>query len=579
MGYSPSSSLKTRRRGCRLSASVIIVPFVIGLVIVYAAYARHLRFPHNPSAFPSPLRSPEGEDSPWDTNLTTINDALLRTWGLGSRLSMDVFNASCLVYSHTTEEPLYGTVTTEDLRRFHQRKDVLVGLTSFLGKARPSIPTVLEPLEEDTDDEYQDRDKRGVWKWDRPGARALKSAVVRRERPCVAWWAFTGCTSEVRDPYRDLSCTQRVRSETSGLCVCSRGLKIPTHCGSRVTCSAVCRASLSGGTSEPYKPIPLSSYPSSPAKPRGVMITLTTSSRLPYLLRTLHSLPRPLPHPYILFNNRPFTRGFRATVEKVLCRTGSVSFEVIPAAHWDVPDHIDRTHLYNRLRHYANDSLYTSIPHMTSLAYRQMCRWFSGPFALHPALAPYDYYWRVDDDTKYFCSFPLDPILAVHAAGATLGYATAVLEIMATVPSLMTTILAYLQKHGRPFPPRAFLEGDNATYTGCHVWNNFAIGSLKFFRSAQYQDLFAHLDRSGGFFYERWGDAPVQSLGVAALAPRPSMLFLEYVGYGHDQFYHTPLNTGHCARDVPPQSGYRSLEGGHLHWSCLRALRESSLRV
>ncbi len=32
-----------------------------------------------------------------------------------------------------------------------------------------------------------------------------------------------------------------------------------------------------------------------------------------------------------------------------------------------------------------------------------------------------------------------------------------------------------------------------------------------------YEEYFKYLDRTGGFFYERWGDAPVHSLGAVML--------------------------------------------------------------
>ena len=53
-------------------------------------------------------------------------------------------------------------------------------------------------------------------------------------------------------------------------------------------------------------------------------------------------------------------------------------------------------------------------------------------------------------------------------------------------------------------------------YNGNHFWSNFEIADFRFFRGQQYTDYFDLLDRSGGFFYERWGDAPVHSIAVGA---------------------------------------------------------------
>jgi mannosyltransferase len=51
-------------------------------------------------------------------------------------------------------------------------------------------------------------------------------------------------------------------------------------------------------------------------------------------------------------------------------------------------------------------------------------------------------------------------------------------------------------------------------YSTCHFWSNFEIADLSFWRGEAYEDYFAHLDRAGGFFYERWGDAPVHSVAL-----------------------------------------------------------------
>lgn len=59
---------------------------------------------------------------------------------------------------------------------------------------------------------------------------------------------------------------------------------------------------------------------------------------------------------------------------------------------------------------------------------------------------------------------------------------------------------------------------DGRSYNGNHFWSNFEILDLRFFGGEQYQSYFDYLDRSGGFFHERWGDAPVHSLGAALFA-------------------------------------------------------------
>jgi alpha 1,2-mannosyltransferase len=42
---------------------------------------------------------------------------------------------------------------------------------------------------------------------------------------------------------------------------------------------------------------------------------------------------------------------------------------------------------------------------------------------------------------------------------------------------------------------------------------------------------------AGGFFYERWGDAPVHSLGVGLFLNKSEVHFFSDIGY-----YHLPLS-------------------------------------
>jgi mannosyltransferase len=68
----------------------------------------------------------------------------------------------------------------------------------------------------------------------------------------------------------------------------------------------------------------------------------------------------------------------------------------------------------------------------------------------------------------------------------------------------------------------------------CHFWSNFEIADMEFFRSAAYRKIFEYLDRDGGFYYERWGDAPVHSLAAAMLLKPEEMHHFSDFGYVHD---------------------------------------------
>ena len=55
-------------------------------------------------------------------------------------------------------------------------------------------------------------------------------------------------------------------------------------------------------------------------------------------------------------------------------------------------------------------------------------------------------------------------------------------------------------------------------------------------------DFFESLDKDGGFFYERWGDAPVHSIAAGLLLDRDQVHFFEDIGYWHVPFHHCPTD-------------------------------------
>lgn len=78
------------------------------------------------------------------------------------------------------------------------------------------------------------------------------------------------------------------------------------------------------------------------------------------------------------------------------------------------------------------------------------------------------------------------------------------------------------------------------------VWSNFEIGDLDFWRGEAYSKFFDYLDSKGGFYYERWGDAPVHSIGAALFAHKDQIHFFSDIGYRHEPFQHCPQGEEHA---------------------------------
>lgn len=184
-----------------------------------------------------------------------------------------------------------------------------------------------------------------------------------------------------------------------------------------------------------------------------------------------------------------------------------------------------------------------------------MCRWNSGFFYHHPALIDYDFYWRVEPDVHFFCNIPYDPFAFLAANNLVYGFNMNILEDARSFPSLWATTLQFVREHPEFLHPDADYswlidEKQASGYTNCQFFSNFEIGDLRFFRSEAYQAYFHFLDEKGGFFYERYGDAPIHTLAMALFAGKRQAWFFRDIGYQHDALRHCPeIGGGRCACD------------------------------
>ena len=70
-------------------------------------------------------------------------------------------------------------------------------------------------------------------------------------------------------------------------------------------------------------------------------------------------------------------------------------------------------------------------------------------------------------------------------------------------------------------------------WSNCMISNTFSIVSLNFLRSKDYNTYFDALDKSGGFFYERWGDSFPLTVAAALLLRRDEINHNDIEGYSY----------------------------------------------
>lgn len=132
------------------------------------------------------------------------------------------------------------------------------------------------------------------------------------------------------------------------------------------------------------------------------------------------------------------------------------------------------------------------------------------------------------------------------------GFAISLTEYGNTIPTLWQTVKGFIKEHPQHVIPanspdslmKWITNDEGETYNLCHFWSNFEIASLSWLRSQAYLDYFNYLDRAGGFFYERWGDAPVHSIAAALMLKKSEVHFFYDMGYFHNPFKQCPSEPG-----------------------------------
>lgn len=335
---------------------------------------------------------------------------------------------------------------------------------------------------------------------------------------------------------------------------------------------------------ESFNPIPASSAVSNdskqPAKLAGgqrakaAIVILARNSDIDGLKKTIPQLEAKFnakyEYPYVFLNDVPFNDRFKREMRGL--SSAKMSFGTIPHEHWSYPSWINQT----KAAEVREDMRKRNIIYGDSLPYRHMCRYNSGFFFRHPLLDGYDYYWRVEPWVEFYCDMNYDPFVYMKENDIDYGFTIMLPEYIETVPTLWKTVKAFMKENPDVVHPKNMLRMfDDGTqdYNLCHFWSNFEIGNLNFFRSEKYLKYFDYLDKAGGFFYERWGDAPVHSIAAAMMLPKEKIHWFEDIGYFHNPFRNCPVNPAlqsNCQCDPK-----KSVHHGN---SCHRRYLDSLLR-
>jgi alpha 1,2-mannosyltransferase len=273
---------------------------------------------------------------------------------------------------------------------------------------------------------------------------------------------------------------------------------------------------------------------------------------------------------WVFLNDQPFDDQFKAVTSALT--SGNTKYGEIPKEHWSFPEWIDQ----DKAAKVRADMAARKIIYGDSISYRHMCRYESGFFFRHPLMLDYEWYWRVEPSIELFCDIDYDTFKFMADNKKKYSFTLSLYEYVETIPTLWESTKKWMKNH-----PEHVVEGNSMgflsddggdTYNHCHFWSNFEIGNLDWLRSPAYLDYFDALDKDGGFFYERWGDAPVHSIAAGLTLKKEEIHFFNDIAYYHVPFTHCPTGEQyrmdhkcHCnPKDNFDWNGY-SCKFLHLH--------------
>ncbi|KAI0026023.1 glycolipid 2-alpha-mannosyltransferase-domain-containing protein [Xylariomycetidae sp. FL0641] len=330
-------------------------------------------------------------------------------------------------------------------------------------------------------------------------------------------------------------------------------------------------------------------------KPRAAFIALVRNSEVEDMVNSIVELEarfnnRTTHHyDWVFFNDEDFSEAFMKSVADAT--SARCLFEVIPTKHWSVPSWVDVTR-FDVGRHFMGS---IGVGKAWLQSYHHMCRWNAGLFALEERLTEYEYFWRVEPGVSFTCNINYDVFRFMRDNNLKYGFNMAILDDARSFPSLWDRTRTFIKGHRDLLHEYADLDWvlqeterrdeaggsrlnfdddkdplDYLEYNNCQFYSNFEIGSLDFFRGKEHQAYFEHLDKTGGFYYERFGDAPIHTLSVSMFLPKSQIWYFRDIGYAHGLCEQCPPHEHTLARpstdpslpDDSPDAG--ELVGGEL---------------
>jgi len=196
-------------------------------------------------------------------------------------------------------------------------------------------------------------------------------------------------------------------------------------------------------------------------------------------------------------------------------------------------------------------------PHSSTVGYRHMNR-FLGFFAAEELSKEYEWQWRLDDDSLITEEVGYDVFRLMAENGKKYGFTNIVQDDAKCVLGLWNATREYVDREG--LEPTFFTRWTE----GAVFYNNFEVSHSSIWTSVAYRKFFDHVDKLGGIYYHRWGDAPIRSIGVSLFVNESEVHQFTDVAYTHLPF----IARNASGLPSPGQTLFPRAGGSLYHGNC-----------
>ena len=164
-----------------------------------------------------------------------------------------------------------------------------------------------------------------------------------------------------------------------------------------------------------------------------------------------------------------------------------------------------------------------------TLGYRHMCGFFAGAMYNEYILQKYDYYCRLDTDSFILRKIGFDIFEKMAGGNYIYGYMRDAVQLdnPAVIRDLWTSVEKYANSQNKSI---------QHIPEGTMYYTNFELGKVDWFIQ-NYMGFFDYVDRTGGIYTKRWGDAPIKYLGINLLAKPERLWAITEIAYEHGGIY------------------------------------------